>query len=203
MAKKPNSNSILHGLKPEQRQQMDLWLFEENVSYSEVVDRCRKMWEVKVPRTSVRRYYERECVARRLEEVAGPGGERKRLASGLGQRAEEEFSIAVGLASKAAANEAMKPEEHGDLKRLNEMMRMTIAARREVNERNRIALQAERTAQHGRKVALLEKRFQFSASVECLKHEREMKEIMEKKGVSDAHRVMEIRERLFGPNLPE
>ncbi|MDB6065910.1 MAG: hypothetical protein JWR26_2118, partial [Pedosphaera sp.] len=38
---------------------------------------------------------------------------------------------------------------------------------------------------------------------ECLKHEREMKEIMEQKGVSDAHRVMEIRERLFGPNLPE
>jgi hypothetical protein len=203
MPKKPRSNSILHGLTAEQRERVDYWLFEENVSYEEMVDRCRKILEVKVSRSSVRRYYERGCVARRLEEVACPGGERKKLAAGLGSQAEEEFSIAVGLASKAAANEAIKPEEHGDLKRLNEVMRMTIAARREVNERKRIELQAERTAQHGRKVALLEKRFQFSASVECLNHAKEMKEIMEKKGLSDAHRVMEIRERLFGPNLPE
>ncbi|MDB6066454.1 MAG: hypothetical protein JWR26_2662 [Pedosphaera sp.] len=99
--------------------------------------------------------------------------------------------------------EALKPEHHTDREKLNDAMRVMIALRQEENERKRLALQAERTAQHGRKVALLEKRFQFSASVECLRHEKEMKEIMAKKEWDDGDKVMEIRERLFGPNLPD
>ncbi|MDB6065503.1 MAG: hypothetical protein JWR26_1711, partial [Pedosphaera sp.] len=116
-------------------------------------------------------------------------GERKKLAAGLGRRAEEEFSIAVGMASQLAADEAIKPENHADIKKLNEVMRMTIAARREHNER--------------RRVALAEKRFQFNAAIECFEHQRDMKEIMDKKGLDDGDKVMEIRERLFGPDLPE
>jgi hypothetical protein len=196
MRNKPYSNSILHGLPTEQRERIDTWLFEENVSYAEVVHRCRQLLEVKVSTSSVQRYYERQCVTRRLEAMASPKGERKQLAAGLGKRAEEEFSIAVGLTSQLAADEAIKPENHGDLKRLNEAMRMTIAARREVNERKRVEL-------HGRRVALAEKRFQFNASIACFEHQEELMKVMEKKGVSDAHKVMEIRERLFGPNLPE
>ncbi|MDB6066087.1 MAG: hypothetical protein JWR26_2295 [Pedosphaera sp.] len=202
MAMKPYSNSIVHGLPAEQRERVDLWLFEENVSYAEVAHRCQQLLNVKVSSAAVQRYYRRACVQRRLEGAAGLGCERKKLAATLEKHAEKEFSIAVGLASQLAADEAIKPENHADVKRLNEVMRMTIAARREENERKRIALQAERTAQHGRKVALLEKRFQFSASVECLKHAREM-EIIMKKEWDDGDRVMEIRERLFGPNLPE
>ncbi|MDB6064145.1 MAG: hypothetical protein JWR26_353 [Pedosphaera sp.] len=203
MRTKPRSNSIVHGLPPEQRERVDYWLFEENVSYSEVADRCRKILDVKVSRAAVHRYYERECVARRLEGAACPGRERKKLAASLGKRTEEDYSIAVGIASQAAADEALKPEDHGDVKKFNDAMRVMVAVRQEENERKRIALQAERTAQHGRKVALLEKRFQFSASVECLKHAREMEIIMKKKEWDDGDRVMEIRERFFGPNLPE
>jgi hypothetical protein len=196
MRNKPYSTSILHGLPAEQQERVNTWLFEENVSYSELVHRCRQLLNVKVSETSARRYYARECVARRLEAVAAPRSERKQLAAGLGRRAEEEFSIAVGMASQLAADEAIKPENHGDLKRLNEAMRMTIAARRENNERRRVEL-------HARRVALAEKRFQFNAAIECFEHQEELMKVMEKKGVSDAHKVMEIRERLFGPNLPE
>src|SRR5947209_4232730 len=112
MRTKPNSYSILHGLPTEQRERIDTWLFEENVSYSELVLRCRQLLEVKVSESSVRRYYERRCVARRLEGPACPAGERKRLAASLGKRAEEDYSIAVGIASEAAAGEALKPEHH-------------------------------------------------------------------------------------------
>ncbi|MDB6066990.1 MAG: hypothetical protein JWR26_3198, partial [Pedosphaera sp.] len=48
MTNKPRSSSIVHGLTAEQRERVDLWLFEENVSYEEVADRCRKILEVKV-----------------------------------------------------------------------------------------------------------------------------------------------------------
>ena len=95
-----------------------------------------------------------------------------------------------------AATEALKPEDHADIGKLAHVTRLMIAVRKEDNERRRVEL-------HGRKVALAEKRFQFSASVECLRHEKEMKEIMAKKEWDDGDKVMEIRERLFGPNLPE
>ena len=195
MTMKPYSNSIVHGLPAEQRERVDLWLFEENVSFAEVAHRCQQLMNVKLSSSSVQRYYRRACVQRRLEGAAEPEGERKKLAATLENHAEKEFSIAVGMASQLAADEAIKPENHADIKRLNEVMRMTIAARREVNERNRVEL-------HRRKVALAEKRFQFNAAIECFEHERDMKEIMAKK-VEDGAKVMEIRERLFGPNLPE
>jgi hypothetical protein len=203
MRTKPNSNSIVHGLPAEQRERVDLWLFEENVSYSEVADRCRQLFNVKVSRAAVHRYYERECFRRKLEGVSSPAGDLKKMAATLGRHTEEEYSIAAGLASRTVVEEAIKPEHHTDREKLNESMRVMIALRQEENERRRIALLAERTAQQGRRVAILEKRFQFSASVECLRHEKEMKEIMAKKEWDDGDKVMEIRERLFGPNLPE
>ncbi|MDB6066074.1 MAG: hypothetical protein JWR26_2282 [Pedosphaera sp.] len=195
MKSKPNSSSILHGLPPEQRERVDLWLFDENVSYAEVAYRCRKLMNVKLSKAAVQRYYRRACVVQRLEGVVGPGGERRRLAAGLGKHTEEEYAIAAGIASQAAADEALKPEDHADVKKFNDSMRVMIAVRKEENERKRVEL-------HRRKVALAEKRFQFNAAIECFEHEREMKEIMAKK-MEDGAKVMEIRERLFGPNLPE
>ncbi|MDB6065551.1 MAG: hypothetical protein JWR26_1759 [Pedosphaera sp.] len=98
MKRKPNSSSILHGLTPEQRERVDLWLFEENVSYDEVADRRRKIMEVKLSRSSVRRYYERECFNRKLEGIGSPAGNLKRMATTLGKHREEEYSIAAGVA---------------------------------------------------------------------------------------------------------
>ena len=203
MQKKPNGNSILHGLPPEQRERVNLWLFEENVGYEDVADRCRKILEVKVSRSSVQRYYERECFTRKLEGPACGAGELKKMAATLGRHKEQEYSIAVGVASQVAAAEAMKPEHHANIGKLNEMLKTMVAVRKEDNDRKRVELQAERTAQNGRRVALAEKRFQFNASIECFEHQEELMKVMEKKGVSDPHKVMEIRERLFGPNLPE
>ncbi|MDB6066025.1 MAG: hypothetical protein JWR26_2233 [Pedosphaera sp.] len=73
MKTKPHGESILHGLKPEQRERIDDWLFEEKVSYSELAHQCRQLREVKVPESSVRRYYERQCVARILAGAIGLG----------------------------------------------------------------------------------------------------------------------------------
>src|ERR1700692_3747506 len=148
MRTKARSDSILNGLAPEQRERVDYWLFEENVSYQEVADRCRQILEVKVPRTSVRRYYERECFNRKLEAVASPAGDLKKMAATLGSHTEQEYSVAAGLATRTVVEEALKPEHHNDTEKLNDAMRVMIALRQEENDRRRVELQ-------GRKVALL------------------------------------------------
>ncbi|MDB6066455.1 MAG: hypothetical protein JWR26_2663 [Pedosphaera sp.] len=85
MGMKPNSNSIVHGLPAEQRERVDHWLFEENVSYEEVADRCRQLMNVKVSRAAVHRYYERECFRRKLEGVSSPAGDLKKDGGNIGQ----------------------------------------------------------------------------------------------------------------------
>jgi hypothetical protein len=160
MRRKPNSHSILHGLTPEQRELVDGWLFEENLSHAKVGERCGQELGVKVSRTSVRRYYERQCLARKLDGAACPAGELKKMAASLRRNSEENYSVALGRLRQLAAKEALKPEEQTDLEKLAKMLCVLIAARREGTER-------KRAEYYGRRVALAEQRFQFDAALEC------------------------------------
>src|ERR1700692_2855934 len=133
MNSKPNGGSILHGLTPEQREKVDGWLFDENNSYPKVAERCREELGVQLSRSSVARYYERECVSRKLERMARHAGTKKRVLSAL-EDPEEDYKIVVGLAGQLATAEALKPEEHTDLGRIGQATKLMIAARKEKHE---------------------------------------------------------------------
>ncbi|MDB6068141.1 MAG: hypothetical protein JWR26_4349 [Pedosphaera sp.] len=203
MKRKPRSNSILHGLTPEQRERVDGWLFEENLSYARVVERCGEELGVRVSPTSARRYYERECLARSLEGIKRNAAARKEVATTLTANTEEDYQIALGMAGQLASAEALKPNQHADIERVAGATRLLIAARKEQLEKERVQIQAQRAAQSGRRVALAEKRFQFDAALECWDYLKEMKVIMANDALGDSAKVMAIRERLFGPDLPE
>ncbi|MDB6065164.1 MAG: hypothetical protein JWR26_1372 [Pedosphaera sp.] len=61
MKNKPNAKSPLHRLPRAQRERVDRWLFEENVTYAELVERCRQLLNVEVSIASAHRYYKEEC----------------------------------------------------------------------------------------------------------------------------------------------
>ncbi len=70
MKTKPHSSSRLAGLSPERRQQLDDWLFNENVSYDEATRRCRERFAIKICPSSFVRYYRRRESERLLERIA-------------------------------------------------------------------------------------------------------------------------------------
>lgn len=62
---RPNNVSILRWIRRADLKRVDAWLFEENLTYAELVDRCRELLNVKLSVSSVHRYYKRERVNHR------------------------------------------------------------------------------------------------------------------------------------------
>jgi Protein of unknown function (DUF3486) len=60
MMRKVRKDSKLHGLPKEQRAMVDKWLFDKGLTYQEVSEACLQMFGLKVSRSSVGRYHERE-----------------------------------------------------------------------------------------------------------------------------------------------
>jgi hypothetical protein len=57
--RKINSNAILAGLTPEQRQKLDTWLFIDNLSYDRVADLLFSEFQIRCGHTTVSNYFAR------------------------------------------------------------------------------------------------------------------------------------------------
>jgi hypothetical protein len=191
MRKKPRSNSILHGLTPEQREQVDGWLFRENDSYSRVVERCWLELKVQVSRSSVARYYARECIATNLEQFARNAGGRRKVMAALKRDARDDFDILLGITGKVASNEALRPDEHMDFEKLVTATRLLISARKDGNGDKRALLQYQ-------KMALEDKRMQLEAAMMRHRLDQQIAAIAANDKLSDGAKVMAIRDHLYG-----
>src|SRR5216684_1087443 len=67
MNRKIRCDSKLHGLPVEQRVKVGIWLFEDGLTYKEVVEACLSEFGLQVSRSSVGRYYERTSADRFAE----------------------------------------------------------------------------------------------------------------------------------------
>src|SRR5258706_6978157 len=67
---KLRAESTWNELTLEQREKLDEWLFEEEVSYQEARARAQREWGIESSISSVGRYYRRGRNARMLEEMA-------------------------------------------------------------------------------------------------------------------------------------
>jgi hypothetical protein len=178
--RKPRKDSKLHGLPKERRALVDKWLFDKGLTYQQVSEACLQMFGLKVSKSSVGRYHEKQAqgkVRRRKEEC------RKGAGSGVCGKADEEVSgwareMCIGmLAGRGTpeteeayqktlarmttwALEEMKwpVEDERDLKGVLRVMRILISARREKNEADMTKLARER--------------FEMKAARECFKHLR-------------------------------
>ncbi len=172
--RKARKDSKLHGLAKEQRAMVDKWLFDKGLTYQEVSEACLTMFGLKVSRSSVGRYHERELrgkVRRKREECRkGGSGKAEEEVSGwsremcIGMLAgrgtpntEEAYQKTLARMTAWALAEMQWPvEDERDLKTVLRFMRILIAARRERNE----AMMVE----------LKRRKFETRAARECVKH---------------------------------
>jgi hypothetical protein len=176
--RKVRRDSKLHGLPKEQRAMVDKWLFDKGLTYQKVSEACLQMFGLKVSKSSVGRYHERQAqgkVRRRKEEC------RKGAGSGVGGKADEEVGgwsreMCIGmLAGRGTpeteeayqktlarmttwALEEMKwpVADERDVKTVIRFMRILISARRERNEADMMKLAREK--------------FEMKAARECFKY---------------------------------
>src|SRR5215467_14514919 len=119
MSMKAKGDSILNRLRPEQRQQVDRWLFDENGTYSDVAERCRTELQVGVSRTSVGRYYRREYARRAANRFERTVAENEEVLKLLDEQKDPgaSYRLLLRLAEHTAVNEALKPEKECDFRK--------------------------------------------------------------------------------------
>src|SRR5260221_8078489 len=143
---KLRTDSTWNGLTPEQREKLDEWLFEEEVSYREARERAQREWGIESSISSVGRYYRRGRNARMLAEMAETQQAAKAL-DGTGLNMKTLRSSALKVIGKRLFEKAM---DGCDVKELAVLGRlMSEGEKREI--------------QHAR-LALARERFEFSAA---------------------------------------
>jgi hypothetical protein len=165
--RKVRKDSKLHGLAKEQRALVDKWLFDKGLTYQEVAEACLQMFGLKVSRSSVGRYHERQAqgkVRRKKEEC------RKGMEEGKTGTLEENYQYCLKRMANWVLEEMKWPvADERDVKTVFRFMRVLIASRRERNE----AILAE----------VARRKFEMKAARECIKYFREE----EARGQSKVH----------------
>jgi hypothetical protein len=182
---KARGDSILGGLAAEQQAKVKQWLFEDNLAFAAVAERCRSELGVEVSKTSVIRYYRREASVRRLEA----GWHRRERSPDAAGNANEYYAELMAMAGEMALDSARGELDEEKRRAFVECTKLLISARREGN--------------YARRVDLARERFEFDAATACIVRQLEIQAIVEDDTLTDEERVRSVREELFGPNLPE
>src|ERR1700679_1623331 len=66
---KAKSNASWNALSPEQQQTLDKWLFEENLSYTEILPKAQTEPGFPGALSSLKRYYQRRKQEKKVEEI--------------------------------------------------------------------------------------------------------------------------------------
>ncbi len=179
--RKVRKDSKLHGLAKKQRAMVDKWLFDKGLTYQEVSEACLQMFGLKVSKSSVGRYHERQAqgkVRRKKDEGRkGVNGEKTRTL-------EENYQECLRLMTKWALEELQWPvENERDIKTVLRFMRILISARRERNEADMTKLAWEK--------------FEMKAARQCLRVMAERKGVRQP-GVTSLNReTLQRRQRAW------
>jgi hypothetical protein len=146
---------------------VDKWLFDKGLTYQAVSEACLQMFGLKVSRSSVGRYHERELQGKvrgkKDEGRKGVNGKANEEVSGwakemcIGMLAgrgtsetEEAYQKTLARMTKWALEEMQWPvEDERDLKGVLRFMRILISARRERNEAMMVELARRKFGRRG------------------------------------------------------
>lgn len=183
MNRKIRSDSKLRRLPREQRARVDKWLFDKGMTYSQVAEACGTMFGLKISRSSVARYYERESLER-IEEQRANAAAAKPLSPELealspAEQYEWLVNWMVRRASELVEAQLVDPDlrTHRELVAL---LKTVLMARRE---------KTERELTHWKR-----KQFEIKCATECLEYLREQER--------EKQREKQRKERWADPHGP-
>jgi hypothetical protein len=179
--RRPRSDTAVRRLTPEQRAKVDGWLFDEQLSYAEVVLRCEKELGLALSKVNVGRYCRQEQAGGRRRN--GQDRSAPTLDGGPG------YIALLEAMNRAAQRAAQKIEIGDDPRMVVEFARVLTAARQEANQSLR--------------ATTIREKFEFDAATACLVHQVGVQSIVNDEALDDTQRILKIRTELFGPDLPE
>jgi len=205
--KKTKSNAKWAGLTAKQRETLEHWLFEEELSYDATLERAQKELGFTGSRASLQRFFRRATQERWLKKLAESGGEAAAMA-GIPVKAGMLMASGMKLLGLQFFDGVrMEPEGLKDLPTLAKLLLQNeaIQVQREENAIRREVVELRRRA-----MDFAEKRWEFDLAEEAMKRLPELQEIKQARMDADdpyaeGKRVNAILRRLAGdmnrPNM--
>jgi hypothetical protein len=179
-------DSTWAALTPEQRETLEGWLFEENLGYTEVLERAQKEFGVTGTKMSLTRFYQRTATERAQREFLDLETTIREM-KGLEVNVSEMQSAAMCLITKRLMKLSLESPE-----KVQEMAWLgNVLVSNEAQNIKRGWLNIGR------------EKFQYDAATACMIHKLRIDEVMADESMSDQQHIQKIREEIFGPNLPE
>jgi hypothetical protein len=180
-----NNDENLGGLPAEGRAAVAKWLFDDGLSLREAAVRCERDYKVKLGKSSLGRFYQRESMERLKRQVSeNPAASGNGLAEG-----EINYRAVLLTMSRMALEKAQNPACRANRRVAVEFTKVLVSARREQHEALRVTTMREK--------------FEFDAAAACLLHQAEVEKIAEDSTLDEEERIQKIRRTLFGTNLPD
>ena len=173
-------------LSPEQREMLEGWLFEENLGYTEVLDRAQKEFGITGSKMSLVRFYQRVAAERAQREFLELETTIREM-KGLEVNVVEMQSAAMCLITKR-------------------LMKLSLESPDKVREMawlGQVLIQNEAQSIKRGWLNIGREKFQYDAATACMIHKLRIDEVMADESMSDQQHIQKIREEIFGPNLPE
>ncbi len=183
---KMRCDSAWAALTPEQRGTLEGWLFEENLGYTEVLERAQKEFGIAASRTSLARFIHRASAERAQREFLDLETTVREI-NGMDVDWRDIGSAAMGLIAKRLLQLTLQSPD-----RVKEMAWL-----------GRVLLENE--AQNTRRgwLKIARSKFEYDAATSCLLHKLKIDEVMENMALTDQQQIQQVREELFGPDLPD
>jgi hypothetical protein len=191
MNRKPDSRAPLFSLPAEQQAMAEGWLCEENVSYAVFQKRCAKEFGRTPSNGAITDFYRAAQRKRNLAEILRSASQANVVVKELGKDSAETSKAIMQIAGQMAFNSALinARGEKPDLDTLRKVMDVYLSTRKDDREAGKFYLEREK--------------WEFDVARTCLHHHAELQKISANSALDEDARILAIRHRLFGPNLPK
>ncbi len=152
MLKKVRSDSTWHGLRFEQCETVERWLFEENQGYEKTVERLKQEFGVETSKSSVARFFSYRARLRRATELLDAQVAADQLAAVPARKEDMREAAVKMLAQKAVVLATEKPED------VDKLMSVT-----------KVLLDSEENDIRLRRVKLEERYYDLESNAACAK----------------------------------
>ena len=144
MARKTRKDSKIEALPAGQRAKVNGWLFDKGLTYAQVAQACGEMFGLRISKSSVGRYYERETRARmeerRQEEAERRSALEMEVFAALPREQRYQCLLERIAVLTLDLTNRVEPEEKLDERAICSFTRILIEARHERNQAERVVL---------------------------------------------------------------
>ena len=182
---KLRSDSTWAALTSDQREMLEGWLFEENLGYTEVLERAQKEFGITGSKMSLVRFYQRVAAERAQREFLELDTAVKEL-KGMDVNITEMKSAAMCLITKRLMKLSLESPDR--VKEMAWLGQVLVASEAQDVKRGWLNIGREK--------------FELDFAAECLARKAENPPPGEDGYKAEDEQVLQIRKNLFGGNLP-